>query len=233
MRRVKLFCFPHAGGGSALFNGWKRALGPRVEVVAIDVPHRERFATLGALVDEIHNQWHGEFDAPHAFFGHSFGALVAYRLACRRAAAGLPLPTALILSSYAAPHLAPPIPAVDHLDDDRLATLLTDLGGIPLELAEWPALRDAATAAARNDLRLCETDEDDATIVLPCPIHVLGGIDDPLVAESDLDQWRTRTSGRFSSQMLLGGHFYLTDEPQLFAVLRPLLSTPEVGGVKC
>ena len=54
-----------------------------------------------------------------------------------------------------------------------------------------------------------------------------------LIAESDLDQWRTRTSGRFSSQMLPGGHFYLTDEPQLFTVLRPLLSTPEVGGVKC
>ncbi|AGB24507.1 putative thioesterase involved in non-ribosomal peptide biosynthesis [Mycobacterium sp. JS623] len=233
MTRVKLFCFPHAGGSAVLFNGWRRALGPRVEIVAVDVSHRERFATLRALVDEIHSRRSGQMDSPHAFFGHSFGALVAYRLACLRVAAGVPQPTALILSSYPAPHLAPPIPAAGTLDDDRLATLLTDLGGIPPELAEWPALRDVATAAARNDLRLCETDEDDPTTVLPCPIHVLGGIDDPLVAEPDLDQWRTRTCGRFSSQMLPGGHFYLTDEPQLFPVLRRLLSASEVGSVKC
>jgi surfactin synthase thioesterase subunit len=216
-----------------MFNEWKRPLGPRVEVVAVDVAHRERFATLRDLVDEIHDQWFGELDCPHVFFGHSFGALVAYRLACLRAATNLPLPNALVLSSYAAPHLAPSIPPVDQLDEHRLAALLTDLGGIPPELAQWPALRDAAAAAARNDLRLCETDEDDGTIVLPCAIHVLGGNDDPLVGESDLDQWRTRTSGQFSMQMLPGGHFYLTDQPHLFTVLRPLLSTPEVGGVKC
>ncbi len=34
---MKLFCFPHAGGGGAMFNGWNRALGPRVEVFAVDI----------------------------------------------------------------------------------------------------------------------------------------------------------------------------------------------------
>jgi surfactin synthase thioesterase subunit len=230
---VKLFCFPHAGGGAAMFNGWQRALGPRIEVVAVDITDRERFATLRDLVDEIHDQTSDEIDGPHAFFGHSFGALVAYRLACVRAAANLRLPTALVLSSYAAPHLPPPVPTVDHLDDHQLAVLLTDLGGIPPELAQWPALRDAASAAARNDLRLCETDEDDASVVLPCAIHALGGRDDPLVTESDLDQWRARTSERFSVRMLPGGHFYVADQPRLFAALRPLLSAPKIGGVKC
>jgi surfactin synthase thioesterase subunit len=230
---VKLFCFPHAGGGAAMFNGWQWALGPRIEVVAVDITDRERFATLRDFVDEIHDQRSKEIDGPHVFFGHSFGALVAYRLACLRAAANLPLPTALVVSSYAAPHLPPPISAVDHLDDHRLAALLTDLGGIPPELAQWPALRDMASAAARNDLRLCETDEDNPTFVLPCPIHVLGGRDDPLVTESDLDQWRARTSERFSMQMLPGGHFHLADQARLFKALRPLLSAPKVGGVKC
>lgn len=230
---MKLFCFPHAGGGGAMFNGWNRALGPRVEVFAVDIVNRERFATLRELVCEVHHQLLWQLDDRHVFFGHSFGALLAYRLACLRAARGLPLPTALVLSSYAAPHLPPPIAAVNHLNNDRLAGLLTNIGGIPPEVAQWPALRDAATAAARNDLRLCGTDEDDPTDVLPCSIHVLGGSDDPLVTDSDLDQWRARTSGQFSVQLLHGGHFYLTDEPHFFAALRPLLSTPAVGGAKC
>lgn len=226
MRRLKLFCFPHAGGGATTFNTWKRQLGPRIEVITVDISHRERFATLRDLVEEIHAERSGELDGRHVFFGHSFGALVAYRLACLRASAGLPLPAALVLSSYAAPHLGPPLPRVDHLDDDRLTALLTDLGGIPAELAEWPALRDAAVAAARNDLRLCETDVDDPTFALPCPVHVVGGSDDPLVAEADLDQWRARTSGPFSVRLLPGGHFYFADQPDLFTVLRPLLSVP-------
>ncbi len=230
---MKLFCFPHAGGSAAMFKEWKRPLGPRVDVVAVDINHRERFATLRDLVDEIHDRRFTALDGPYAFFGHSFGALVAYRLACRRAAAKLPLPAALILSSYAAPHLTPPIPAVEHLDHDRLTALLTDLGGIPPELADWPVLRDAAVAEARNDLRLCETDSDDARVVLPCPIHVFGGSDDPLVAESDLDQWRARTSGQFSITMLPGDHFYLTDHPDLFERLRRLLAPSQIGGVKC
>ncbi|WP_082950749.1 alpha/beta fold hydrolase [Mycobacterium sp. 1164985.4] len=233
MKRVKLFCFPHAGGGASMFKGWQQPLGPRTEVVAVDVAHRERFPMLRDLVDEVHRQLYGELDGPHAFFGHSFGALVAYRLACRRAVAKLRLPGILVLSSYAAPHLPPPLPSVEHLDDDLLATLLTHLGGIPPELGQLPVLRAAATAAARNDLRLCETDEDDAGVVLPCPIHVLGGCDDPLLGEADLDQWRARTSGRFSVQMLPGGHFYLADQSHLLNVLRPLLSEVAMGNAKC
>nr|WP_090274298.1 alpha/beta fold hydrolase [Mycolicibacterium komanii]CRL67240.1 putative thioesterase [Mycolicibacterium komanii] len=233
MKRVKLFCFPHAGGGACMFKGWQHPLGPRIEVVAVDVADRERFPMLRDLVDEVHRRLYGELDGPHAFFGHSFGALLAYRLACRRAVANLRLPGALVLSSYAAPHLPSPLSAVDHLDDDRLATLLTHLGGIPPELDQLPALKQAATASARNDLRLCETDEDDADFVLPCPIHVLGGSDDPLLNASDLDLWRARTSGQFSVQMLPGGHFYLSDQPQLFKALRPLLSAVEMGNVKC
>jgi surfactin synthase thioesterase subunit len=221
---VKLFCFPHAGGSAAMFNEWNRALGPRVGVVAVDIANRERFATLHQLACQANDQLLSQLDEPHVFFGHSFGALLAYRVACLRAAAGLPPLSALVVSSCAAPHLPAPVPGVDHLDDDQLAALLTDLGGIPPEIAEWPTLRDRALAAARNDLRLYETD-DEQTCALTCSIHAIGGSDDPLVTESDLEQWRSRTSGHFCVQLLHGGHFYLRNGPQFFSALRPLLST--------
>ena len=103
-----------------------------------------------------------------------------------------------MVSSFAPPHLPAPIPAVDHLDDHQLTALLSDLGGIPPELTEWPALRDNAVAAARIDLRLCTTDEEAEPVALSCPIHAFGGSDDPLVTESDLHEWRSRTTGEFS-----------------------------------
>jgi surfactin synthase thioesterase subunit len=221
---VRLFCFHHAGGGKTTFNGWNRALGPGVDVVPIEIANRERFATLSQLVDEVDDQLGSDLDGPHMFFGHSFGALLAYRLACRRAGVGLPLPRALLLSACAPPHLPTAIPPVDHLDDHQLGALLSDIGGLPPELAQWPDLRDRAIAAARIDLRLCMTDDDAEAVPLSCPIHALGGSEDPLVSEPDLQEWHSRTSAAFTVRILSGGHFYLSDGPALFATLRPLLS---------
>jgi surfactin synthase thioesterase subunit len=226
---MRLFCFHHAGGGGAMFNSWRRALGPRIEVIPVDVDHHDRFATLRQFAEEVNAQLGPRLDGPHAFFGHSFGALVAYRLTCLRAAAGLRVPRALLLSSSAPPHLPVPIPDVDDLDTDRLAALLSDLGGIPPELTEWPALRDKAVAKARTDLRLCMTDRDAPADTLPCPIHTFGGSDDPLVSEPDLCEWRSRTSDEFSMQIFEGGHFYLADGTHLFASLRPLLTRIATG----
>ena len=52
---VRLICFHHAGGGATSFNLWKRGLGSDVEVVAVEIPNRERFATLRDLVDEVND----------------------------------------------------------------------------------------------------------------------------------------------------------------------------------
>lgn len=226
---LRLFCFHHAGGGRTTFNAWRRAFGPGVEVVPVEIPNRERFATLRHLVDEVNDQLQSALEEPHMFFGHSFGALVSYRLACLRAAAGLPLPRALVLSSFAPPHLPTAIPFVDDLDNHQLAAVLSDIGGMPSELTRWPTLRDRAVEAARVDLRLCLTDDEAETVPLSCPIHAIGGSDDPLVRESDLHEWRSRTSAEFSVQILRGGHFYLSDRQLLFATLRPLLSEFALG----
>jgi len=222
-KSVRLICFHHAGGGATSFNLWKRGLGSDVEVIAVEIPNRERFATLRDLVEAVNAQLGSTLDEPHIFFGHSFGAMVAYRLAAMRAAAGLRQPTALILSSFTPPHLPTSIPMVDQVDDHQLGKILSDVGGLPVELTRWPTLREKAVTLARIDLRLCATDDDADAVPLTCPIHVIGGSEDILVSESDLSQWRSRTLAEFSLQMLGGGHFHVSNRQQLFAALRPLL----------
>jgi surfactin synthase thioesterase subunit len=222
---MKLFCFHHAGGGSLAYKAWTRALRPAVEVIPVEIANRERFATFRHLVNEVNDQLGPALDHPHMFFGHSFGALLSYRLACARAQKGSLLPRAVFLSAYAPPHLPPPLHMVEQLDDHQLGTLLCDLGGMPSELTRWPSLHERAITVTRHDLRLCMTDQDEDTSELSVPIHVFGGSEDPLVSESDLQEWRTRTSADFSVQMLRGGHFYLRDRQPLFETLRPLMST--------
>lgn len=220
---MRLFCFHHAGGSGLAFKGWDKILGPDIEVVRVEIPSRERFSTLRELVKEINEEFRTVLDEPHMFFGHSFGALVAYRLASERAAEGSTLPRAMFLSSYAPPHLPQPLHMVDDLDDEQLAALLTGMGGMPAQLTRWPSLRENAIKVARNDLRLCNTDEEVTETVLPCPIHVFGGSDDWAVTESHLHEWRSRTSSDFSVNVLAGDHFYLRNRQPLLAMLRPLL----------
>jgi surfactin synthase thioesterase subunit len=222
---MRLFCFHHAGGGGLAFKAWNKALKPAFEVIPVEVANRERFGTLRHLVDEVNEQLRSSLDEPHMFFGHSFGALLSYRLACARAAEGSPLPRAMFLSAYAPPHLPPPLHHVDALDNQQLAAFLSALGGLPTELTRWPSLHERAVTVTRHDLRLCSTDEELGDPELPCPIHVFGGSEDPLVSASDLHEWRSRTTADFSVQILRGGHFYLRDRQPLLDTLRPLMST--------
>jgi surfactin synthase thioesterase subunit len=220
---LRVFCFHHAGGGASFYRGWQRALGPHVSVLPVLLPGRERregqprFTELPALVADLDAALGELLAEPHVFFGHSMGALLAYRLACHRRAAGAAMPRALLLSAYPAPHLPPPLPA-DH--GDALARLLTGLGGLPPDV---PGLADLL-AVTRDDLRLCADHHDAGEPPLACPVHVFGGDGDPLVAEDDLRAWQQHTSRPIELWMLRGDHFYLRDDPDpLLHHLRSLL----------
>jgi acyl transferase domain-containing protein/surfactin synthase thioesterase subunit len=87
--RLRLFCFPFAGGGSAVYRSWAQFIDPTIEVVAIEPPGRlgriteapvadmEEF--VGRLVPEMGDL----LDRPFAFFGHCLGALTMYETARR------------------------------------------------------------------------------------------------------------------------------------------------------
>jgi surfactin synthase thioesterase subunit len=225
-----LYCFHHAGGGSSLFQNWERALTPLAAVMPVLLPGRERrareprFVSIDALVADLDDQLGPYLSMPggHIFFGHSMGALVAYRLARHRHAAGKALPRALLLSAFSAPHLPSPFAAVDSLDDNQLAQMMEGVGGLPVDLPEqW---RADLLAVARDDLRVCDSYADAGEPPLPCPIHVFGGEDDPLVTADDLREWDRHSTEPVDIHMLPGDHFYLRDAPEpLLAELRPIL----------
>lgn len=224
---LQLFCFPHAGGGPTTYRHWHRALNPHVSVRPVHLPGRggrAGFTDVESLVAALDCELGEQLTAPHVFFGHSMGALVAYRLACRRRATGRPLPRALLLSGYAAPHLPAPLPPVDDLDDATLIAMLRAAGGVPAGLPDLPEFPAHHLPALRDDLRLCTGYRDAADPPLTCPAHVFGGDSDPLVGERELRAWDRHTTRLSGVHLLAGDHFYLDHAPeQLFRVLRPLL----------
>src|SRR5678816_3600650 len=85
--RVRLFCFPYAGGTALTYRTWPEGLSRDIEVCAVQIPGRgirmrERpFTDLQLLVRVISKVVQPYLDKPFAFFGHSMGALMAFELA--------------------------------------------------------------------------------------------------------------------------------------------------------
>jgi len=217
--RLRLLCFPYAGGGTSIYRSWSAQLPPYIELCAIRMPGREgRFAEppqrrmdrlLALLIDGVLPY----LDRPVAFFGHSLGALVSFELARRLRREGLPTPMHLFVSGRRAPHLPdvrePGEPALYGLPDAELIAELRRFGGRIGAAAAAPELLELMLPTVRADFELAGTHEHRDELPLACPITAFGGLEDPAVTEERITAWRAHTRGGFALHMLPGDHFFL------------------------
>ena len=222
----RVFCFPHAGGGAANFGPWRALAGPRLVVCPIQPPGRsERFRDpahrdVESYVDDVVASAGHQFTGDYALFGHSAGALVAFRLAHRLAAEGR-APVHLFVSGRTAPHVPYSRPTLHDLPTGELIPHLRTLGGTPDVLLDDPWLLEVFLPVLRADFALNETYRHDESAPLAIPLTVFGGADDPRAGPEELRAWRPLTSARFETHFFPGGHFYLEHHASsLLAVIR-------------
>src|ERR1700737_62408 len=107
--KVNLLCLPFAGGtrqslaflkdnlpGNIVFHSFEYpGHGRRIKEKNLDDIHK--------VLDDVYLQIRHFLNEPYAIYGHSFGALVAYLLAKRMQASGMPEPLHLFVSGVDAP----------------------------------------------------------------------------------------------------------------------------------
>ena len=82
--KVRLFCFPFAGGGLVSFRNWAQLFGDTVEVVAVEAPGRgtrinePAVDDLDTFVERLLPEMTDWLDRPSAFFGHCLGGLTMF-----------------------------------------------------------------------------------------------------------------------------------------------------------
>lgn len=213
--RLVLVCFPHAGGAASAYRAWTTALGDHgIEVWPVQLPGREsRFAeqlttdidaVTACLCDLLHDNLG---DRPYALYGHSAGAMLAYRFALVAARGGRPGPCHLFLGACRPPSRPDPEFPLYRLDHDRFLARLFEYGRMPTEVLAYPDMVEMMVATARADLELVEAPPWTPDMLVDCPVTAVGGVADAAVPVDTLPYWREVTTARFEHVVLPGGHF--------------------------
>ena len=72
--KLRLFCFPYAGGGAGLYRSWSEKLPSYIEVLAVQLPGRETrtretpFRRMETLIESVSRALYEFSDKPFAFF---------------------------------------------------------------------------------------------------------------------------------------------------------------------
>ncbi|MFB7455030.1 thioesterase II family protein [Streptomyces sp. NPDC056188] len=225
--RLRLVCFPHAGGAASMFRDWPRWLPDDVEVSGVCYPGRQDrllepcIDEMGALTTPIADVLQACAGERLVLFGHSMGASVAYEVALRLKQRTGSAPGRLFVSGQLPPHRV--VPKSVHLHgDDAIVEEVRRLGdpdaGTVLDDAD---LRELVLPAIRADFRLIGTYLPRPVTPLATPVTAYVGSEDEQVPVEGLREWAAvSATGRFDHRVYPGGHFYLMDDPE--ALVRDL-----------
>jgi medium-chain acyl-[acyl-carrier-protein] hydrolase len=213
--RLRLFCFPYAGGSASIYRTWPKDLSPDIEVCAVQLPGRggrlleEPFTDLSALVEALAEALLPQFEEPFAFFGHSMGALIAFELARHlRRRYGLQ-PVHLFVSGFRAAQIPDPDALTFNLPEAEFLAAVRRLNGTPEAVLQNDELLSLMLPVIRADVTICETYAYQDGAPLDCPLTAFGGRSDSIVSPEELASWIVQTSGEYEVQMFDGDHFYI------------------------
>lgn len=210
---LRIFCFPHAGGSTALFAAWPAAFPPGVQLCPVYLPGRERragerpYTQLLPLVQSLARDLLPYLDTPFAFFGHSMGALIGFELARHlRQSEGLS-PIHVFVAACQPPHLFKVRQRTGRMTKEEMIAELRRLQGTPENVLRNDELLELIYPMLAADFAACETYVYEAADPLDCSISAYGGQEDHSV--ENLDGWSLYTRQTFTCTMFPGDHFFV------------------------
>jgi medium-chain acyl-[acyl-carrier-protein] hydrolase len=211
---LRLFCFPYAGAGAAVYRLWPNRLPENIEVVAVHPPgraHRLRelpLTRIETMVEFALTILEPLMDRPFAVFGHSLGAVVAGEFARVVQTQGRPAAHLFVSSRPARRGAEQQLHQLPH--DDFIAAVNARYQGIPEEILAHPDVLELLLPSLRADIEALETFHlRDDRPKIACPTTVYGGEFDQTVSRAELDSWNKETAQPCRVCVFPGDHFYL------------------------
>ncbi len=231
--KLRLFCFPYAGGATYTYSSWDSMLPHEIEVCPVELPGRAgrmrepAARSIRSLVESMSAALLPWMDRPFAFYGHSMGALISFELARELRRSHQLQPAHLFVSSCLSPHSPRRREKVTYnLPESQFIEELRRFNGIPSEVQEHSEeLLQLTMPLLRADFEACQTYEYIAEQMLECPLTVVGGSEDNGLNRGDLEEWREHTTAACTVRMVSGDHLFInTSQTWILRLLAEELS---------
>lgn len=237
--RMRLFCFPYAGGNAATYRPWAEALDADVELVAVDPPgranriHEAPIDDLEGFLAALVPAMSPFLDKPAAFFGHCLGGLTAFETGRRLQQQGPVDLRHLFISGARSPRR---LNRFGRFEEDLLARLLErpefdaflalydqaeDVVaemirhfniGLTKDFLASAELRTLLMPAIRAEFRMGARYRFTPEPPWETAITCFTGLDDPYVTREDALGWSEHTRRLFRLHLRAGAHFLVVDD---------------------
>lgn len=213
--KIRLFCFPFAGGNAVYFKDWADELSDDIELIILQAPGRgdrireQPHTSMTQLIAELTQDLSIYSEKPAIFFGHSMGAWVAAELCWQLQKKGVQTPLHFIISGSLPLSFGRFPPYVHQMDDDDLIAELQVLGGTPDDILNDRAFMKHFFPAIRGDFQIFETHRNQHRDTLPIDISIWAGLGDPRVPASLTHCWEMISCGAVSERFFTGGHMFI------------------------
>lgn len=233
MKRIRLFCFPYAGGSAVVYGKWKMYLDGAIELVPIEYAGRGKrikedfYSDMAEAIDDICHEVSGLLqELPFAVFGHSMGSILGYEICNKIRESCGKEPAHIFVSGRYPPHIHK-TPGMLHLLSDQLfAYEMIKIGGTSKEIFDSKELREIFIPILKADYRLIELyDYVEKNAQFQCGITAFGGRTDPLVTSAELLEWQKHSRTGAKIYQFDGNHFFIHDHvKEITAIINNTLS---------
>jgi surfactin synthase thioesterase subunit len=209
----RVFCVPHAGSGTSAFDNWP-ASRDRVEFLPVELPGRlSRFTerpprTLDGLAAAMIAGLDRYLDAPFAFFGHCWSAILAYEVTRQLEHAGR-TPARLFVSAEVPPQVGPQGRMLD-MDESELTA---EVAASVREIGQTahPELVSIYVRILRDDIELRRRYTVSGPLRLACPITAFSWSGDRDYPPARMAGWAE--CGDTTFEVFQGHHDRFRDAP--------------------
>ena len=237
--RMRLFCFPFAGGGASLCRTWVNGLHPSIEVIGVEPPgraariHEPPLNTITDFLDALVPVMLPYLDKPFAFYGHCLGGLTMFETARALLEDHRLRVEHLIVSGSRPPHR---VKQLGFFEETMLADILTHEKFDPFlpayeqpdevfidilrhfrldateEFLQLPELRNLLLPTIRAEFTMASNYRCVVEAPWDIPITCFTGLDDTYVTRKDAMAWSQFTKSTFTLHMREGTHFLIVDD---------------------
>lgn len=217
---MQLFCLPHAGGNSSMYEKWKNYLNPNIKLIPVELKgrgsrsHESHYQSFENAVSDIYDIICNQINhSPYAIFGHSMGAWLVYELYFLLSVNKKKLPDVLFFSGKEAPsHSNSVNNRIHDLPYRDFKNEVVKFGGLSDEVVNNKQLFNYIVPILRSDYRIIENyfyQDNDSQI--NSKVVIMKGKKDNVV-NCCCNEWSKSTKCEVHSYEFDGSHFFIHED---------------------